>query len=305
MIGASEILLVIFVPVFVFVIVFWLWMMIDCLKRQDDKFAIGGNNAKLIWVLVIIFTGLIGALIYYFLIKRTGSHQDMLIGIALLASVVIVIILIASNFMVNTETTVSIEPYPSSRLPLQISDNFTEEVTQPTSVSQEQAKKIAESKLNEVKAQTEFVEWEELWANPNATAGMPYLVRSVDEKPRYWIVPVILDEKVTGVIEVVNGQAPRYGSFGCLYNPYYSPKNLQNCSSVITINTAEKAKEMARNITSKYSDAKISEPIYVFDDTGCCSGEAWMLKIEKDGKIISRVFVQAGYAYERKKEEIS
>lgn len=52
------------------VFIFWLWMLIDSLKRQDDKFAIGGNNAKLIWVLVIIFTGLIGALIYYFLIKR-------------------------------------------------------------------------------------------------------------------------------------------------------------------------------------------------------------------------------------------
>lgn len=96
MIGTSEIILILFVPVFVFVIVFWLWMLIDCLKRQDDKFAIGGNNAKLIWVLVIIFTGLIGALIYYFLIKRTDSHQDRLIGIALLASAAVVIILIAS-----------------------------------------------------------------------------------------------------------------------------------------------------------------------------------------------------------------
>ncbi len=118
MIGISEILLILLVPVFfVFVIAFWLWMLIDCLKRQDDKFAIGGNNTKLIWVLVIIFTGLIGALIYYFLIKRTDSHQDRLIGIALLASVIIVIILIASLFSVNTKTTVSIEPYPSSKLP--------------------------------------------------------------------------------------------------------------------------------------------------------------------------------------------
>ncbi len=118
MIGISEMLiLILFVSVFVFAIVFWLWMLIDCLKRPDDKFKIGGNNAKLIWILVIIFTGLIGALIYYFLIKRTDSHQDRLIGIALLASVVIVIILIASLFTVTTKTTVSIEPYPSSRLP--------------------------------------------------------------------------------------------------------------------------------------------------------------------------------------------
>ena len=117
MIGTSEIILILYVLVFVFVIVFWLWMLIDCLKRQDEKFAIDGNHAKLIWVLVIIFTGLIGALIYYFLIKRTDSHQDRLIGIALLASVVIVVILIASLFVVNTKTTFSIEPYPSSKLP--------------------------------------------------------------------------------------------------------------------------------------------------------------------------------------------
>ncbi len=106
-----------FILVALVFLVLWLWMLIDCLKRQDDKFAVGGNNAKLIWVLVIIFTGLIGALIYYFVIKRTDSHQDKLIGIALLASVVIVIILIASLFVVTTETTFSIEPYPSAQLP--------------------------------------------------------------------------------------------------------------------------------------------------------------------------------------------
>ncbi|KCZ72899.1 hypothetical protein ANME2D_01335 [Candidatus Methanoperedens nitroreducens] len=117
MIGISEIFLILFVPVFVFVIVFWFWMLIDCLKRPDDKFKIGGNYAKIIWILVIIFAGFIGSLIYYFLIKRTDSPQDRLIGIALIASVVIVIILMASNFVVTTKTTVSIEPYPSGKLP--------------------------------------------------------------------------------------------------------------------------------------------------------------------------------------------
>jgi hypothetical protein len=122
MIGVSEIIFILFVPVFVFVIVFWLWMLIDCLKRQDDMFKFGGNNAKLIWILVIIFTGLIGAAIYYFLIKITDSRQDLLIGVALLASAAIVIILILSLFTVNTKTISSIEPY-LSRIP----DNLTEE----------------------------------------------------------------------------------------------------------------------------------------------------------------------------------
>lgn len=67
MIGATELFLLLIVIV---IAVPWLWMLIDCLKRPDDKFAIGGNYAKLIWVLVIIFIGLIGALIYYFLVKR-------------------------------------------------------------------------------------------------------------------------------------------------------------------------------------------------------------------------------------------
>jgi len=67
-IGAVFILIVAIIGIALFV--FWLLMLIDCLKRQDNKFAIGGDYAKLIWVLVIIFTGIIGALIYYFLIKR-------------------------------------------------------------------------------------------------------------------------------------------------------------------------------------------------------------------------------------------
>ncbi|MCZ7384942.1 MAG: PLDc N-terminal domain-containing protein [Candidatus Methanoperedens sp.] len=94
MIGTNEILSILFVPVFIFVIVFWLWMLIDCLKRPDGKFAVGGQNAKLIWVLIILimpfivanigllvpdvithmfrllFAQVIGALIYYFLVKR-------------------------------------------------------------------------------------------------------------------------------------------------------------------------------------------------------------------------------------------
>lgn len=120
MIGASEVILFLFIPVLVFLIVFWLWMLIDCLKRQDGMFKFGGNNARLIWILVIILTGVIGAVIYYFLIKKTDSHEDRIIGIALLASLATIVILIASGLMVNTRSTVSIEPYPPGKLPQSI-----------------------------------------------------------------------------------------------------------------------------------------------------------------------------------------
>jgi hypothetical protein len=42
--------------------VFWLWMLIDCLTRKSAD-----GTEKLIWVLVIIFTNLVGALLYFFI----------------------------------------------------------------------------------------------------------------------------------------------------------------------------------------------------------------------------------------------
>ncbi|MEM5853263.1 MAG: PLDc N-terminal domain-containing protein [Candidatus Aenigmatarchaeota archaeon] len=44
------------------IFIFWLWMLIDCLKRK--KF-----EDKLVWILVLIFLNFIGALLYFFLVK--------------------------------------------------------------------------------------------------------------------------------------------------------------------------------------------------------------------------------------------
>ncbi len=56
-----------FMFVWIFVLlgfIFWLWMLIDCLKRRMDKFD------KLIWILVLIFLHILGAILYYLLVKR-------------------------------------------------------------------------------------------------------------------------------------------------------------------------------------------------------------------------------------------
>ena len=78
-------------------VIFWLWMLRDCLLRPDDKFAIGGIHAKLIWTIVIIFTGFIGALFYYFLIKRNGMKT--MNNKTKLAIVGIVILIAISGFL--------------------------------------------------------------------------------------------------------------------------------------------------------------------------------------------------------------
>lgn len=40
---------------------FWIWMIIDCATKESDQ-----GNTKLVWVIIILFANLIGALIYYF-----------------------------------------------------------------------------------------------------------------------------------------------------------------------------------------------------------------------------------------------
>ena len=43
---------------------FWLWMIVDCLKRNFKK-----DMDKLVWVIVLLFAHLIGAFLYYFIVK--------------------------------------------------------------------------------------------------------------------------------------------------------------------------------------------------------------------------------------------
>ena len=47
-----------------FLFVFWLWMLIDCLKRDFKK-----DVEKIAWILVLIFLHILGGMIYYFVVK--------------------------------------------------------------------------------------------------------------------------------------------------------------------------------------------------------------------------------------------
>jgi hypothetical protein len=40
---------------------FWIWMLIDAITRTPSE-----GNTKLIWIIVIVLTGAIGGLIYFF-----------------------------------------------------------------------------------------------------------------------------------------------------------------------------------------------------------------------------------------------
>ncbi len=50
--------------------VFWVLMLVDAIQRKFKE-----PNEKLIWVLIIIFAHIIGAILYYFLIKKKDKHR--------------------------------------------------------------------------------------------------------------------------------------------------------------------------------------------------------------------------------------
>ncbi|MCD4806140.1 MAG: PLD nuclease N-terminal domain-containing protein [Methanococcoides sp.] len=48
--------------------IFWIWMLIDCVMNKPSH-----GNDKLIWVIIIVFAQLLGALIY-FIFRRQKSN---------------------------------------------------------------------------------------------------------------------------------------------------------------------------------------------------------------------------------------
>mgnify|MGYP001571434010 CR=1 FL=1 len=43
---------------------FWLWMFVDCLSRNFKK-----EMDKLVWIIVLLYLNILGAFLYYFLVK--------------------------------------------------------------------------------------------------------------------------------------------------------------------------------------------------------------------------------------------
>ena len=51
--------------------IFWIWMLIDCAKRDFEK-----ENDKIVWIIVIALTHWIGALIYFIVIKMQKDKKE-------------------------------------------------------------------------------------------------------------------------------------------------------------------------------------------------------------------------------------
>lgn len=74
--------------------VFWLLMLIDSVKRKYKQ-----DNDKIIWVLVIIFTGIIGSLIYHFVVYKNEDSLKWFWITALILFVIWVLLMVLGLFV--------------------------------------------------------------------------------------------------------------------------------------------------------------------------------------------------------------
>ena len=65
--GIILVLLIIGLVIFLFI--FWILMIVDAATRKFKS-----DTDKVVWILIIVFLHIIGALIYYFVIKRGNKR---------------------------------------------------------------------------------------------------------------------------------------------------------------------------------------------------------------------------------------
>lgn len=126
-----------------------------------------------------------------------------------------------------------------------------------------------------------------------AELGDPIMVRTMESKASFWIIPVERPGQALGYINI--GSDGRVMGYAYLYE---NQVDLSACPPLATRISAEEARELANDLLKTYRGAKFSTPVFVHD--GPHNRLAWMIEVRTENKLVSRVFVTPGYAYERR-----
>ena len=70
LIGFFMLMMLLIVIVGLLLFIFWIWMIIDCAKRNFKK-----DIDKVVWILVIVLLSVLGAAIYYFAVKAGDKRS--------------------------------------------------------------------------------------------------------------------------------------------------------------------------------------------------------------------------------------
>ena len=67
----GVLLIVAFLLLTVAAFAFWIWMIVDCATNEPAT-----GNDKLVWIVIVVFTHVIGALIYYIVRRRPRRFAE-------------------------------------------------------------------------------------------------------------------------------------------------------------------------------------------------------------------------------------
>ena len=58
-------------------LILWIWMLVDLIQRDAKDFPPGsGTDPKVLWILVVLLTSYIGAVVYYFMVYRKSPPKS-------------------------------------------------------------------------------------------------------------------------------------------------------------------------------------------------------------------------------------
>ena len=63
-VGIGVFMLILMIAIPILLLTFWTWMIVDCATRKFKS-----DTDRIFWILIILFANVIGAFIYYFVIK--------------------------------------------------------------------------------------------------------------------------------------------------------------------------------------------------------------------------------------------
>jgi hypothetical protein len=152
-----------------------------------------------------------------------------------------------------------------------------------------QARDAARAALRNVpvRADPVFAPW------TDASAGEPVVVHTVRGEASYWLVPVVIKERVAGFVRVnADGQVAAVGAY------YRDPKQIAASPAVVTRITASEAAALAAKRVNRARGETAAQPVYVHD--GPPGREAWMIEVSRAGRPTRWLFVTPGAVYERR-----
>lgn len=73
LLGLIGLFWIVIIGLFIGLFIFWIMMIVDVSQRKFSE-----QNQQLVWILVVVLASYIGAIIYYFVVKRKDESKKII-----------------------------------------------------------------------------------------------------------------------------------------------------------------------------------------------------------------------------------